>query len=47
MKSIIYLIGYIFMLVGFATVSAQSPTFKLKIIGALLLLVNGLLYWKW
>lgn len=37
---------YIMMLVGYVGLSVQAPTIKMKIIGVLLTVVNGMLFWK-
>jgi len=43
---IIYYTFYVMMLIGYLGVSLGSPTFKLKLIGLLLLLVNALVFYK-
>ena len=37
---------YIMMLVGYAGLSVQAPTLKMKTIGILLTIVNGVLFWR-
>lgn len=41
-----YWVYYILMLVGFAGVSFNAPDLKGKIIGALIFLINAILFWK-
>jgi len=40
-----YKIFYYMMIIGYAFCSCQIPTLKMKIIGILLTLVNGILFW--
>jgi len=42
----IYKIFYYMMLIGYLGVSIQNSSFKMKIIGVLLLIINGLLFWR-
>lgn len=42
----IYNIFYYMMLIGYLGVSIQVPSLKMKIIGILLVIVNGVLFWK-
>jgi len=42
----IYNILYVLMLVGFIGCSLYSPSLRMKAIGLLLALVNGLLFYK-
>jgi len=42
----IYWIFYVAMIVGYAGVSLQNPDAKMRIIGILLVVVNGILFWK-
>ena len=42
----LYSLLYVMMLIGFAGLSLQVPDLKMKVIGALLTLVNGILFWK-
>jgi len=41
-----YKIFYWLMLIGYFGVSIQTLTFKMKVIGVLLVIVNGLLFWR-
>ena len=42
----IYWICYWLMLIGYSGVSLQNPDIKTRIIGILLVVVNGILFWK-
>jgi hypothetical protein len=46
MSNILYKVFYFWMLSGYLLVSIQVPGFKMKLIGILLTIVNGLLFWK-
>lgn len=43
---IIYRIFYIMMLAGYAFCSCNIPTLRMKIIGVLLTIVNGVMFWR-
>lgn len=42
----IYKICYCLMLIGYLGLSLQTPDIKGKLIGILLLIANGLIFWK-
>ncbi len=41
-----YKIFYYMMLIGYMGLSIQAPTLKTKAIGIVLLIANGLIFWK-
>lgn len=42
----IHWIMYTMMLVGYAGLTIQAPSMKMKVIGILLTIVNGMLFYK-
>ena len=40
-----YKLFYWVMMIGYLGVSVQTPSFKMKIVGILLVIVNGILFW--
>ena len=42
----IYRIFYFMMLLGYAYCSSVIPSVRMKIIGALLTVVNGVMFWR-
>ncbi len=42
----IYQIFYIVMLISYAGLGIMSPTIRLRVIGLLLVVVNGLIFWR-
>ena len=42
----LYKLFYILMLIGYGGLTMIAPDIKNKIIGILLLLVNGILFWR-
>jgi hypothetical protein len=43
---IMYRIFYIIMLLGYAYCSSAIPSVRMKIIGVLLTIVNGIMFWR-
>ena len=42
----IYQVSYWAMVIGYAAVSLQIPSIKMKVVGILLTIVNAILFWK-